>query len=57
VSISAVQAERLVVGDGLNIERSDGLYSMLVTEVAACEGGWRARCRVIDFHQNRPYEF
>lgn len=54
VSISAVLAERLVVGDGVDIERADGLYSMLVTEVNDAEGGWRARCRVIHFEQNRP---
>lgn len=53
ISISAVMAERLIVGDGLDIQRSDGLYSMLVTEVVDSDGGWRARCRVIHFEQDR----
>lgn len=54
VSISAVRAERLVVGDGVNIERGHGLYTLLVTEVAQSDDGWRARCRVVDFQDTRP---
>lgn len=54
VSISALLAQRLAVGDGVDIERADGLYSLLVTEVADSEGGWRARCRVIEFQERRP---
>ena len=52
VDVRSSSARPLKVGETYTFDRSEGLYDVIVAEVAMVEGGgWSARCKVIDLRR------